>query len=97
MREHRLTFFYQALHMHYRSTASSPLLETLNARDSLLKSRLTEKILALNDEVLDRLKQQPTFSRLVQEAFDQAFTTLPEPIDINTLFINVGVAPSLGT
>ncbi|WP_395608169.1 dermonecrotic toxin domain-containing protein [Pseudomonas sp. B22129] len=74
--------------MHYESAASTPLLDTLNTRDSLLKSRLTSQISTLNDEVLDKLKQQPTFSRFVQQAFDQAFTALPAPLDLNAIFIN---------
>lgn len=81
--------------MQSRSAPSSPLLESLNARDALLKSRLTEKILALNDEVLDKLTQQPTFSLFVQRAFNRTFATLPTPLDLNYTFIKVGADTSL--
>lgn len=76
--------------MQYSPATPSVLLDTLNAKDSLLKSRLTEKITALNDEVLDRFKQQPTFSQFVQQAFNLAFTTLPAPVDVNSVFISIG-------
>lgn len=78
------------LPMQSRSAPSSPLLESLNARDALLKSRLTEKILTLNDEVLDKLTQQPTFSLFVQSAFNRTFATLPTPLDVISTFIKVG-------
>lgn len=83
------------LPMQSRSAPSSPLLESLNARDALLKSRLTEKILTLNDEVLDKLTQQPTFSLFVQSAFNRTFATLPTPLDVISTFIKVGADTSL--
>lgn len=70
-------------------------METLSARDTLLKSRLTEKILLLNDEVLERLKQLPTFSLYVQQAFDTAFATLTTPVNLSTTFIKVSADTSL--
>lgn len=83
------------LPMQSRSARSSQLQETLNARDVLLKSRLTEKILTLNDEVLDKLTQQPTFSLFVQHAFNRTFAALPTPLDVNSTFIKVGADASL--
>lgn len=88
-------FSLLVLPMQSRSAPSSPLLETLNARDALLKSRLTEKTLTLNDEVLDKLTQQPTFSLFVQRAFNRTFATLPTPLDVNSTFIRVGADTSL--
>lgn len=87
--------FLLVLPMQSRSAPSSPLLESLNARDALLKSRLTEKILTLNNEVLDKLTQQPTFSLFVQHAFNRTFATLPTPLDLNSTFIKVGADTSL--
>ena len=85
------------LPMQSPSTSSSQLLETLNARDVLMKSRLTEKIRTLNDEILEKSAQQPTFSQFVQHAFNRAFATLPTPLDVNSTFINVGTDTSLPT
>ena len=81
--------------MQSRSATSSPLLQTLNARDMLLKSRLTEKILTLNNEVLDKLTLQPTFSLFVQHAFNRTFAALPTPLSVTSTFINVGADTSL--
>ena len=79
----------QAHSMQYEYTTTSPLLETLNARDNQLKRRLVQKISTLNDAILDRLQHQPTFSDFVQHAFGEAFATLPKPVDLNAFFIKV--------
>ncbi|NVZ73179.1 dermonecrotic toxin domain-containing protein [Pseudomonas costantinii] len=75
--------------MQHTSPLSTPLVTTLNARGTRLQTRLTQKILTLNTEIIERLKQQPTFARFVQDAFDNWFTALPAPIDLNGTFIKI--------
>ncbi|MDQ0654982.1 dermonecrotic toxin domain-containing protein [Pseudomonas cedrina] len=69
-----------------------PLVTALNARDTSLASRLTEKIHRLNTQILEVLEQQPTFTQCIQDAFNQTFAALPTPVTMTKTYLRIDAA-----
>lgn len=86
-------FAFQAIFMRYSTLLPpDPLITALNARDTSLASRLTEKIHALNIQILEVLEQQPTFAQCVQDAFNQTFAALPTPVTMTKTYLRIDAA-----
>lgn len=79
----------QVIDMRYGNALSTPMITTLNTRDSRRASRLVQRIQTLNSEIRQLLQGQPTFFSCVQDAFNQAFNTLPTPLDLTRTYLKI--------